>query len=268
IKEAIDEAENFALKILEQIYFPNNPSAWGQASVKRSDKFQPDNPDDVAQKLVERYISQRVPAGRTALINLVKKLLDMDGIAYQPEEVEAEVDEFLANPVGVPGVDGTPGGDGQSGLIPQITRRDNERVRLLRQTVESIQAREEEQMPHLSREELIAIIELRKLDALRDADAAARLAAELQDLLGLTWDDLAREALNEASRQLLSGSGEIGGEELADALETIARALRTTYPALIDTGLLEIIEVAYETAQTGVFRAAQVGLRPSFNLVD
>ena len=123
-------------------------------------------------------------------------------------------------------------------------------------------------MPHLSREELIAIIELRKLDALADGDAAARLAAELQDLLGLTWDDLAREALNEAARQLLSGSGEIGGEELADALETIARALRTTYPALIETGLLDVIEVAYETAQTGVFRSAQVGLRPSFNLVD
>lgn len=124
-------------------------------------------------------------------------------------------------------------------------------------------------MPHLTREELIAILELKKLDAIRDADAAARLAAELQDLLGLTWDDVARRALNDAIRVLVAGGdGALAIEPLMDALEIIGRALRTTYPALIDTGLLGIVEVSYETAQAGVFNAFRVGVRPSFNLVD
>lgn len=145
LKTAIDEAENFVLAILEQIYFPNDPKLWGGAYVERSDKFQPTNAQEMGDRLAGRYVKDRLPIGRKGVMNVMKKLAEIDGIVYDEDELALEVDEFLANAPGVPGVD-PPSGDGEAGEapIPGITRRDTTRITALRRAVENIQRREGE----------------------------------------------------------------------------------------------------------------------------
>jgi hypothetical protein len=130
LKSAIDDAENFALWLLEQTYFPDNPAAWGQASVERSDRFQPENPDVVADHLVNRYLVTKVPAGRKALVNVVKKLLEMDRVDYDPVELQQEIDEWLTVPA-------------EGGEEDGITRREVDSIATIRRRIEQLQTRSE-----------------------------------------------------------------------------------------------------------------------------
>lgn len=48
---SIDEFENMCFWLLEQVYFPNEPSRWGKAYVKRSDDFTPKDIEQAMEKM-------------------------------------------------------------------------------------------------------------------------------------------------------------------------------------------------------------------------
>jgi len=48
---SLDEFENMALFLLEQVVFPDNTSVWGQAQVKRATNFQPEDINEAMEKI-------------------------------------------------------------------------------------------------------------------------------------------------------------------------------------------------------------------------
>ena len=69
LKSAMDEAEGGALWRLEQVYFPNQPSRWGQARVERANQFLPEHLSSKDRaELVEMW--QRNGFGRKAAMLL------------------------------------------------------------------------------------------------------------------------------------------------------------------------------------------------------
>jgi len=132
LKTTLDEAENFALLMLEQIYFPNNPSLWGTATVERSDNFQPMDPDKMAEKLTGRWIEKRLPLGPTGVENVLKKVAELDGVQYDEVEMQKEIEEWLANP---------PASVNDLGAVDmrRMTPRAADRATALREQVERMQ---------------------------------------------------------------------------------------------------------------------------------
>jgi len=94
LSDTLDEGENTAMHLMAQAWFPNDSTKWDVFNVRRSKKFQPVDADSVIQGIRDRYIGRtnRVPAGRSAVIDAVKKIADHDGIAYVDEEIDADVD--------------------------------------------------------------------------------------------------------------------------------------------------------------------------------
>ncbi|NBC19342.1 MAG: hypothetical protein GVY18_18710 [Bacteroidetes bacterium] len=122
----------------------------------------------------------------------------------------------------------------------------------------------------LSREEILTLIELGRIDALLEGDALERLRVELKDLLLTTWDARTRQALTDAVRRLESAGGALlAAEDVEEALAPLARQLGARFGAEVTPGLLATIEGSYELAQLGVYdQVPAITARPSFNLVD
>ena len=49
----IEDTENTCLFLLEQVYFPDQPSRWGKARVTRSKKFQVLDPTEMLRLMLE-----------------------------------------------------------------------------------------------------------------------------------------------------------------------------------------------------------------------
>jgi len=81
---SIDEFENDCLWRIEQVYFPDNPSAWGQAYVKRTRDFQP---KDIIATL-ESLGSVVLNADRAGAMSTKRKVELLN-----PEMTEDEIDE-------------------------------------------------------------------------------------------------------------------------------------------------------------------------------
>ncbi|NBC16564.1 MAG: hypothetical protein GVY18_04510 [Bacteroidetes bacterium] len=126
LKTTIDEAERFCLWIWEQVYAPERPEDWRQATVTRSNTFAPIDYDALATNMKERYLPEAVPAGKTALVNVVQKLLDLDGVGYDRDEVEQAVDEYLE----------APAEDGGA-----VTQREARTIARIRERIEARQGR-------------------------------------------------------------------------------------------------------------------------------
>ena len=94
LKAGLDDAENETLWRLEQAVFPNDRTKWFKARVERDDNFQPLNVDEEIERLRVRYFGQTtpVPAGRTALVEVLRQIAAWDGIAFDAKAAGAAVD--------------------------------------------------------------------------------------------------------------------------------------------------------------------------------
>lgn len=93
-RAGLDDAENETLWRLEQAVFPNDRAKWFKARVERDDNFQPLNPDEEIERLRGRYIGQTtaVPAGRKALLEVLRQIAAWDGLPFDQAEAEAALD--------------------------------------------------------------------------------------------------------------------------------------------------------------------------------
>lgn len=97
LTESVDEFENQALWRLEQVYFPNDPSLWGQAFVQRSSSFQIEEiPDASALANIAVNLERSKSASTETRVRLLNP-------TWTDEEVTAEIErintEQGANPV-------------------------------------------------------------------------------------------------------------------------------------------------------------------------
>lgn len=86
---ALDEFENHSLFLLEQIYFPDEPSRWGKAHVKRNTDF---TPKDVEKALsdISGAVRDAKNAGAMSTYRAVQRL----NPDYTEEEIQDEVDRI------------------------------------------------------------------------------------------------------------------------------------------------------------------------------
>lgn len=93
LKAAVDDAENGALWRVEQIEFPNEAGRHFTAHVERTDDFLPLDMDAVIDKLRARYFGsdKPIPTGHQARVQVVRKILAMDGFQVEDAEVDAAV---------------------------------------------------------------------------------------------------------------------------------------------------------------------------------
>lgn len=98
LSDTLDEAENTAMFLMEQTWYPGQPDRWGGFQVKRSKTFQAVDADEVIQSIKDRYVGSMtvVPIGREGLVDAVKKIADHDGVSYSDEELEGAVDEMIS----------------------------------------------------------------------------------------------------------------------------------------------------------------------------
>lgn len=80
----LDEFENRCLFLLEQVYFPNSPGQWGQASVERSKDF---TPKDIEQAMAN--ISTTVQNAKRVNAMSTRRAVEL----LNPDMTEEELDE-------------------------------------------------------------------------------------------------------------------------------------------------------------------------------
>lgn len=83
---SIDEFENHCFWLLEQIYFPDDTSRWGQASVQRSTDFQPKDVSEALEK-ASTTVERADRAGAMSLEQKVRTLHE----GWSDEEIAEEV---------------------------------------------------------------------------------------------------------------------------------------------------------------------------------
>lgn len=86
---ALDEFENHCLFLLEQIYFPDEPSRWGKAKVKRNTDF---TPKDVEKALSE--VSSAVRDAKNAGAMSTYRAVQLLNPEMSEEEIQEEVDKI------------------------------------------------------------------------------------------------------------------------------------------------------------------------------
>ena len=92
---AVDEFENQVLWRLEQIYFPDNPGAWGKASVERSREFTPEDTEAAMDRMLNRVFGERenVPLPINAMIEVIRKFADANGLTVgEDEEIQQAIE--------------------------------------------------------------------------------------------------------------------------------------------------------------------------------
>ena len=94
-------------------------------------------------------------------------------------------------------------------------------------------------------------------------DPYYREALKLRDALLGNWNKLQKEAINEAIRKIVKGSGKLTKREFNKILKRLGKVLGVNMAAGVDTAVAEIMEKTYSIGQADVTQAAI-----SFNLVD
>jgi len=90
----LEEAENRGLFLQEQINFPDDRDAWGQATATYSRNFLPLEPGAIADLIMTSFFpTDSLPAGPEATKNAVIYMLDYLGLQYDEAEVEQAVEE-------------------------------------------------------------------------------------------------------------------------------------------------------------------------------
>jgi hypothetical protein len=97
---SIDEFENNCFWLLEQVYFPEDTSKWGEAYVKRSDNFQPEDVNAVLEQR-SNIVRNADSAGAMSLERMVETL----NPTFTEDQVEEEV-KRIKEQRGVPPVGG------------------------------------------------------------------------------------------------------------------------------------------------------------------
>ena len=94
---SVDEFENRALFLLEQAYFSESPENWGQAYVKRSTNFQPQDIKEALDNMVTRVFGERekMPLPVSGMADVVRKWADHYGIVLKDESGDPMDDEAL-----------------------------------------------------------------------------------------------------------------------------------------------------------------------------
>lgn len=77
---SIDQFENNALWRLEQAYFPDSPSKWGNAKVKRSRDFAPEDSDAELDRLLRLLPNNQVPLIASFVKQITLRIYDIMGI--------------------------------------------------------------------------------------------------------------------------------------------------------------------------------------------
>ncbi len=92
----IEEAEQEVLFLLEQVYFPNEPSRWKKAKVTRSKKFQVLDPTEMLKLILEIVFgANSIPLTDEMVINAVKTIW-VDHLGYElPEEQVTDLEETV-----------------------------------------------------------------------------------------------------------------------------------------------------------------------------
>lgn len=86
---SVDELENNIFKRLEQIYFPEDTSKWGQAGVERDDDFQPEDVNE-AMEQASNTVLNLDRAGAISTFEKVKRA----NPGWTEEEIEEEVERI------------------------------------------------------------------------------------------------------------------------------------------------------------------------------
>lgn len=89
---SIDEFENQCYKRIEQVYFPNDVSKWGQANVKRSRNFQAEDVHEAFNKITTSVLNAQ-RAGAISTRTMVKTLHPTWGNDEIEEEVKSIQEE-------------------------------------------------------------------------------------------------------------------------------------------------------------------------------
>lgn len=98
LANAIDNAENATMYLLEQTVFSKDKTKWGQARVERPKTFGPINPAQAIEQLKLRYVGAgTLPGGRTAQIDAIKRIMDHDGVEYDETEISEAIDATALN---------------------------------------------------------------------------------------------------------------------------------------------------------------------------
>jgi hypothetical protein len=85
---SLDKAESEALFLIEQIYFPENPSVWGQADVERTTDFQPEDPAKMAEQILSNLFPVDGPPMTPEIkARLASKVYDWVGIDHNVEDL-------------------------------------------------------------------------------------------------------------------------------------------------------------------------------------
>lgn len=94
-KSAMDDAENNALWRIAQREFPNEPAKWFVPRVRRSDDFNPMNPETIITQLVSRawgtQQAKSVPLDADALFAAAKEVALHQGLPVDPYKMKAAV---------------------------------------------------------------------------------------------------------------------------------------------------------------------------------
>lgn len=99
LSDALDEAENRGLFLLEQIEHPSKPAMWGYAQVERFKDFSPIDTGDAVSRLHELAFGpgKPLPMGPTAKKNVAKRELEYFNVGYDDTEVDTAVETANAD---------------------------------------------------------------------------------------------------------------------------------------------------------------------------
>ena len=98
---SVDEFENKSLFLLEQAYFKDTPSNWGQAYVKRSTNFQPQDIKEAIDNMAVRVFGERekLPLPMNGKAEVVKRWSDHYGIPLIQANGEPMTDEQIVESI-------------------------------------------------------------------------------------------------------------------------------------------------------------------------
>ena len=94
----IEQAEQEGLFLLEQVYFPNEPSKWGGARVTRSKKFQVLDPTEMLKLILEIVFGANALPMTDEMVLEALKTVWTDHLGY---ELSEEEEELLKGEVGL-----------------------------------------------------------------------------------------------------------------------------------------------------------------------
>lgn len=88
---SIDAFENAALWRLEQVYFPDSPSKWGQAKVERSKDFKVKDVNQMADNIISNVFNNRFPLTKEVAKQKIYELWELSSVDT------AEIDEGIVD---------------------------------------------------------------------------------------------------------------------------------------------------------------------------